>query len=150
MMGAHGFSASIACRWAASSVGRASRSQRGGRGFESPAVHHSHSIRTKTLVSDIHISKALKDYSSVAFDDEDGLVVNKILIADLPEIIVSSYGIIQEGITDFLRRLAVMVPHHRFKLLALFLVAAVVDSVGVEQKDVARTHHCKLGNTRGF
>src|SRR5690242_13867180 len=79
------------------------------------------------------ISEALKDYSSVAFDDEDGLVVNKILIADLPEIIVSSYGIIQEGITDFLRRLAVMVPHHRFKLLALFLVAAVVDSVGVKQ-----------------
>ena len=29
----------FASEWAASSVGRASRSQRGGRGFESPAVH---------------------------------------------------------------------------------------------------------------
>src|ERR1700747_234606 len=28
------------CSWASSSAGRAPRSQRGGRGFESPLVHH--------------------------------------------------------------------------------------------------------------
>src|SRR5580704_12313011 len=39
----HAF-ARMSAEWAGSSVGRAPRSQRGGRGFESPLVHHSFSF----------------------------------------------------------------------------------------------------------
>ena len=39
------------CSWASSSAGRAPRSQRGGRGFESPLVHHLQKNRTLTVAN---------------------------------------------------------------------------------------------------
>jgi len=45
-------------------------------------------------------------------DDEHGLIVNTVLFANLAETIVFFHRIFQQGVADFLCRLAIALMHH--------------------------------------
>ena len=56
------------------------------------------------------------------------------------------YRMIQQGFADVSGLLSVVFAQNRFELLARLFVAAVVDSVGIEDKNVSRTHQRDLGD----
>src|SRR5215469_14569184 len=39
-----------------------------------------------------------------------------------------------------------MLRHHSFELQALFIITAVVNPVGVKEKNISRVHQCDLGD----
>src|SRR5690242_12192093 len=82
---------------------------------------------------------------SRSFDDEHSLVVDQGLIAILSEIVILLPRVIQQRVADFFGGLPVMFAHHRLQLLARSLVAAVVNSIGIEDKNISRTHERDLG-----
>jgi hypothetical protein len=82
--------------------------------------------------------------TSISFDDKHGLVVDQGLVAALPEAVVLLDRIIQQGVANIPGRLPVVFSHHRFKLLARALVAAVVHSVSIENKNISGTHQRDL------
>src|SRR5580692_1739352 len=82
---------------------------------------------------------------SGSFDNKHGLVVDQDLIAILAEIVVLLRRIIQQRVADFSGGLPVMFAHHHLKLLAPLLVAAVVNSIGIEDENISLTHERDLG-----
>ena len=96
-----------------------------------------------------HFAKRLSRHSSAPLDDEDGLIVNTVLFANLAETIVFFHRIFQQSVADFLCRLAIALTHHLFKLLTFLFVAAVVDPVGIKEENVPRTQQRELGHIGG-
>src|SRR6266567_8419107 len=77
---------------------------------------------------------------SRSFDDEYCFVVNQGLVAVLSQAVVLLNRVIQQCIADVSSRLPVMFAQDRFKLLAHLFIAAVVNSIGVKDKHISRTH----------
>ena len=82
---------------------------------------------------------------SRSFDDKHGFVVDQGLIAILSEKVILLRRVIQQRVADFSGGLPVMFAHHRLKLLAPLLVATVVNTIGIEDKNISRTHERDLG-----
>src|SRR5215470_15438737 len=84
--------------------------------------------------------------SSSSFDDKHGLVVDQGLVAALSEALILLYRVIQQCIADLSGRLSVVFAQDLFKQLARLFVAAVVNSIGIENKNISRTHQGDLGD----
>jgi hypothetical protein len=82
---------------------------------------------------------------SGSFDNKHGFVVDQGLIAILAEIVVLLRHIIQQRVAALSGGLPVMFAHHHLKLLAPLLVAAVVNSIGIEDKNISVTRERDLG-----
>src|SRR5260370_18459454 len=83
------------------------------------------------------LCKRLSRHFSPPLDDERRLVVNTVLFANLAETVVSFRRILQQGIADFLCRLAIVLTPHFFYLPPFSFVAAVIDSVAIQNKNVS-------------
>src|SRR5438445_323738 len=86
---------------------------------------------------------------SRSFDDKYRFVVDQGFVAVQSQVLVSLYCIVQQCIADVLCRLPVVFTQDRFKLLAYLLIAAVVNSIGIQNKDVSRTHQRDFSNIGG-
>src|SRR5579863_177029 len=82
---------------------------------------------------------------SRSFDDKHGFVVDQGLIAILAEIVILLRRVGQQRVADFFSGTSVMFAHHRLELLAPLLVAAVVNSIGIEDKNISWAHEGDLG-----
>src|SRR5580658_33184 len=82
---------------------------------------------------------------SGSFDNKHGFVVDQGLIAILAEIVVLQRRIIQQRVADLSGGLPVIFAHHHLKLLGPLLVAAVVNTIGIEDKNISLTHERDLG-----
>jgi hypothetical protein len=86
----------------------------------------------------------------VTLDDEDGFVVDFVLFATAAKAVVAGNRVIEQGVANVFRGLAVAIAHDQFELLAFWFVAAVVNTIGIEEEDVAGAHQGEFGNIRGF
>ena len=77
-------------------------------------------------------------HSSVPLDNEHCLIVNSVLFANLSQMIVFFYERIPAMHCRCLLPVARVLAHHRFELLAFFVIAAVINPVGVKEKNVSR------------
>src|SRR5215470_3417190 len=84
-------------------------------------------------------------YSS-SFDDKHGFVVDQGLVAVLSQTVILLDRVIQQCIADVPSRLSVVFAQNSFKQLACVFVAAVVNSIGIKNKNISRTHQRDLSN----
>jgi hypothetical protein len=75
---------------------------------------------------------------SLARDDEHCLIVNAILFPNLAQMVVFSDGIFNQCVADVFCRKSAVFSHDRFDLQAFFLIAAVINPVGVKEDNVSR------------
>src|SRR5262249_13691133 len=81
---------------------------------------------------------------SGSLNDEDRFVVQSILFTNLPQTIVFFCGMFQHGSANVSRGLRMIVPHHIFKVLTLFFIESVIDTIGIKKKNIAGTHQRDL------
>jgi hypothetical protein len=86
----------------------------------------------------------VEDDSACSFNDKHGLIVDQAGVAALSEPIILPYRMIQQRSADLLRRLAVVLTHDHFQQLTIVFVAAVVNSIGVKDQNISRTHQRNL------
>src|SRR5437660_1819386 len=77
---------------------------------------------------------------STPLDDEHGLVIDQSFVSVLSKMIILLYSVFQECVADVSCALRFVFAQDRFKLSAHLFIAAVVNSIGVKDKDVPRAH----------
>src|SRR6266478_9659464 len=77
--------------------------------------------------------------NSSSFDDKHCFVVDQRFVAVLSKMVILLHRAIQKCIADFPCRTSVVLAQKRFKSLAHLLVAAVVNSICIEEKNFSRT-----------
>src|SRR5579864_9846299 len=78
--------------------------------------------------------------NSSSFDDKHRFVVDQRFVAVISKMLILLHCAIQQCIADFPSRTSVVLAQNRFKLLAHLRVAAVVNSICIEDKSVSRAH----------
>ena len=83
---------------------------------------------------------------SSPFDDQDSLVVDQGFIAILTEVVILIDRILEHCVANVSRRLPVVFLQNGLKLLAQGSVAAVVHTIGVQDKYVTGAHQSDLSD----
>src|SRR6267142_6105268 len=82
----------------------------------------------------------LSQHSSIPLDNKNCLIVNTIFLANLSQTIVSFERVFEQRIAHvFCRRQAVFA-HYAVMLPSFFLIAAIINPIGVQEESVPRTH----------
>src|SRR6266851_3318450 len=82
----------------------------------------------------------LSQHSSIPLDDKNCLIVYTIFLANLSQTIISFDSVFEQCIAYVFCRQQVVLAHNVFKLLSFLLIASVINSVGVKEENVSRTH----------
>src|SRR5208337_4308736 len=89
-------------------------------------------------------------HTSVSLDNKNGLVVNTIFLALLSQPIVSLQSVVEQSLADLFCRKQEVLAHDAFQRPPFFLITAVINPVGIKEKNVPRTHQCQLRPFRGL
>ena len=77
---------------------------------------------------------------SAVFDDKRGLVIDPILFPDPPQVFILLHCAREDCVTNLLRRLMFVRADHLFQAPAVLFIAAVVDSIRIQENNVSGTH----------
>src|SRR5512146_1487745 len=79
-----------------------------------------------------------------SLDDKHRFVVDQVFIAILSENSILLYSVTKQSIANVPGRLAVVFAQNRFQLAAGLFVAVVVNSIGMKNENIPRTHERDL------
>ncbi len=82
----------------------------------------------------------LSQLSSIPLDNKNCLIVNTIFLANLSQTIVSFERAFEQRIAHVFCRQQAVFAHDAFKLPSFFLIAAIINPIGVKEENVPRTH----------
>lgn len=103
-----------------------------------------------TLLPDEHGAIHLLSvrHYSPTFYNKSRFVINAVGLADQSEAFVLLDGVVEDGVANIFCGQSLAVADYFFDFKAALLVATVVDTIGVQEKNISRAHQGYFGDVR--